>query len=150
MAHSWLRRWHALNSRERRVLLTAWLLMPCFAIGLRVFGLHRWRAALPLGAAGRLPMDGLPTPAIARLVNLAARRSPLHASCLTRSVLLEYMLARRRIPADLKIGVRLAGGRLDAHAWVETGGVPINDEPDIAERYPPLIAQGTIGHARFP
>lgn len=39
------------------------------------------------------------------------------------------------MPTDLRIGVKLDQGRLDAHAWVEADGIPINDAPDVAQRF---------------
>jgi hypothetical protein len=148
--HRWLGHWRALAPSERRVLVTAWLLMPVFIAGLHVLGLQRWRALLqrrPLGAASG--PAALTTPETARLVNLAARRSPLHASCLVRSLLLEWMLRRLGRASALRIGVRLVDGHLDAHAWIEVEGVPINDGPDVASRYPPLLSARLDEQARF-
>jgi hypothetical protein len=34
--------------------------------------------------------------------------------------------------------VQLADGHLLAHAWVEYAGHPLNDAPDVAERYAPF------------
>ena len=72
---------------------------------------------------------------IGALVNSAARYAPGPVTCLTRSLLLRWLLRRRGIASDLRIGVQLVQGRLDAHAWVEYEGVPINDAPDVAQRF---------------
>jgi hypothetical protein len=69
------------------------------------------------------------------LVNLAARHAPGPATCLTRSLLLRWLLRRRGVESDLRIGVKLDQGRLDAHAWVEVVGVPINDSQDVGQRF---------------
>jgi hypothetical protein len=145
----WRLNWRALAPAERRVLLAASLLMPVFALGLRVLGLRRCRALLKPDVLAQTRSE-LPSPRVlGQLVNLAARRSPLHASCLTRSLMLTWMLRRRGIASDLRIGVRLEGGRLDAHAWVETDGTPINDDLNIASRFAPLQPQVNVPDGRF-
>jgi hypothetical protein len=39
------------------------------------------------------------------------------------------------VESQLRIGVRLNQGRLDAHAWVECEGVPVNDRPDVGAQF---------------
>ena len=76
---------------------------------------------------------------IARRVNAAAARMPWRITCLARSIVLVEELDRRGIAANLRIGARLShAGALDAHAWAEVGGQPVNDRADIAVDYPPL------------
>lgn len=72
---------------------------------------------------------------IGHLVNLASRCTPLPTNCLTRSLVLAWLLRRRGISFELRIGVRLSGGVLGAHAWVECEGVPVNDRDDIADDF---------------
>ena len=70
---------------------------------------------------------------LGRLVNIASKYGPTRATCLTRSLVLLRELRRSGLTGELRIGVRsVVGGRLDAHAWVECDGVPINDRLDIA------------------
>ena len=68
-------------------------------------------------------------------MNIATRHTPFRATCLSRSLLLGWLLRRRGVASDLRIGVRLTNGVLDAHAWVECSGVPVNDRPDIAAQF---------------
>lgn len=75
---------------------------------------------------------------IGYLVNSAARHVLPIGNCLTRSLYLQRLLARRGVPTDLHIGVQLSDGQLLAHAWVEYAGHPLNDAPDVAERYAPF------------
>jgi hypothetical protein len=49
---------------------------------------------------------------------------PGDTRCLTRSLVLTRLLARRGIPAKLVIGVRASPSFL-AHAWVEHGAAPV-------------------------
>jgi hypothetical protein len=75
---------------------------------------------------------------MADLVQLASRGTPGPNSCLARSLTLVAMMRRRQLAGRLCIGVRLERGRLEAHAWVEYCGVPINDRADIAGHYTAL------------
>jgi hypothetical protein len=56
-------------------------------------------------------------------------------NCLVRSLCLQWLLRRRGVASELRIGARLVGGQLESHAWVEVDGRPVNDAPDVAERY---------------
>ena len=58
---------------------------------------------------------------IGRLVERGLDRLPGDTRCLTRSLVLLRILARRGIPATMVIGVR-AAPVFGAHAWVECGG----------------------------
>ena len=66
---------------------------------------------------------------------MASRYSPFPSSCLTRSLALVRMLKKDGIESQLRIGVRIAGTALDAHAWVEYAGMPVNDTADVAHRF---------------
>jgi hypothetical protein len=110
--------------------------MPIFWLGLRVLGLPRFQARLqrskaPVNAAMTLP----DIQALGELVNIAARHTLGPRTCLTRSLLLGWLLRRRGVESQLRIGVRLNQGALDAHAWVEWEGVPVNDRPDVGMQF---------------
>jgi hypothetical protein len=53
-------------------------------------------------------------------------------------LLLEWLLARRGVATEFRLGVRVVDGLADGHAWLEIEGQPINDHPAIAATYPPL------------
>jgi hypothetical protein len=53
-----------------------------------------------------------------------------HPNCLNFSLALWWLLARQGIASDLRVGVRKEGEKFEAHAWVECGGVPLN-EPEL-------------------
>lgn len=74
---------------------------------------------------------------------VSIKYGPWRPKCLVRSMALGRYLGRKGIPFELQIGV-LAGqsviaadGTLDfnAHAWVEYGGVVLNDRSDIADEF---------------
>jgi hypothetical protein len=131
-----LARLRALSWPERRVLLQAALLLPLFWAALRLFGLqrlHAW-ASRTHGAA----TDGDTPPGAERtgaLIAIAGNHLPLPSTCLTRSLLLIWLLGRRGTRGELRIGVRKAGGGIESHAWVEHMGRPVNDTPAAVGGY---------------
>jgi hypothetical protein len=109
---------------QRRTLVLALVLLPLFGVLLRL--------SSPARLLSRIDAGGTPGPgtlasalALARPVNLVAAR--VRATCLTRSLVLQWILARRGIGTELKVGVRNEGNGLHAHAWLECGGAPVND-----------------------
>jgi len=131
-----LTKFGALNSKCRRALLVAFALLPLFWLGLRFIGLARMQARI--GRRDRpheTVVDPQSVAETSRMVAIAARYSPFPVTCLTRSLLLQWMLARAGTESELRLGVTLAESQLSAHAWVELRGVPINDVPDVALRY---------------
>ena len=61
---------------------------------------------------------------LARAVAMAMRPLPGDTRCLTMSIVVCAMLARRGAGAKVVIGVR-SGERFGAHAWPELGGRPL-------------------------
>ena len=128
----------ALSPVQQRTLMAAWLWLPFFWLGLRVLGLPRLQALLqsrPPAAQSAPALALSEIQALGEAVNIAARHSPFPATCLTRSLLLEWLLRRLNVISELRIGVRLTQGMLDAHAWVECEGAPVNDQPDVSAQY---------------
>ena len=128
--------YRALSGREQWVLLASLVLLPLFWLGLRLAGLQRFQAWLdhfPL--ARRPPLSQAEAAALGLAVNRAANRVLGATSCLTRSLLLRWLLRFYGTTSDLRIGGRCENGEFAAHAWVEIAGQPINDVPDIAIRY---------------
>lgn len=138
-----LTRFGQLSWSERWLLAKTVALMPLLAMGLRVLGFQRLRSLLarltperarrqpgiePIEAAQR----------VARVVEIGARRGPVDGTCLKRSLALWWLLGRRGIESDLRIGVRSKEETLEAHAWVERGGIVLNDDPRIADRFAPF------------
>jgi len=68
------------------------------------------------------------------LVDVAARPIPVASTCLTRSVTLWWLLRRRGVPAEIRLGVQHDTPEFAAHAWVEVDGKPVNDTAP-EERY---------------
>jgi hypothetical protein len=121
------KRLHSLSPAERRVLLAACLLLPSYAIRVRLFGLRRAQANLPGLSTAASPV--VPE-RIARLVAVAARRAFFRAGCLPTSLALQHLLALRGIASELRLGVGKPNGRFEAHAWIERDGTVLLDLRD--------------------
>jgi len=98
-----------------------------------------------LDRLGRVPLvprlrgdEAARAAATARLVHAAGARFPWRATCLPRSLVLRSLLLRQRIACDLRIGVRIAEGRLEGHAWVEHAGLPLAQAPGVEQSFPPF------------
>lgn len=140
MVRSW-RAVRVLTWRDRGLFLRAWLQLLVVAPGLRIFGLQRTRRALDLAPAPDGCRRGLAeAQAVARIVQAAASRNPLRASCLARSIVLVHQLRRRGLAAEIRIGVAKPDGRFAAHAWVEHDGVALAETEASRDAYAPLDA----------
>ncbi len=120
-----LRRLRALRPDERRVLMVSAGLLPLAALALRLGGLRRAQAIVdrlfPLNRRGARHAE-VDVERFAHLVEAAARHGPYRARCLAVALAARGLLRRRGVATDLCLGVRKAGGRFEAHAWLEHGG----------------------------
>jgi hypothetical protein len=123
--------YRALSRREQKVLLASLVLLPIFRLGLRLAGLQRFQAWLDrFPVAGRPSLSKVEAAAVGLAVNRAANHVLGTGSCLTRSLLLRWLLRFYGTPSDLRVGVRVNQGKFAAHAWVEMDGIPVNDQPE--------------------
>jgi transglutaminase superfamily protein len=116
-----------LPPEERRALVRVWLLVVVTRLVLPRRGVARTRAV-----AERLaPRTAIPPARLAVLAAAAARAWPGAIPCLPRAVALEALLRAGGHAAELRIGVAPRHGRerLDAHAWVQVDGVPLDGDP---------------------
>jgi hypothetical protein len=132
-----LKRLRSLSRAQRRVVLVSAFLLPSVQASLRIRGFKRTAATLA-ARSRRKPISGSPADArpAAEAVAMVAGRSVVGARCLGRSLVLWFLLRRRGIDAELVLGA-VANGTSEflAHAWVEVDGKPVNDTPDVRERY---------------
>lgn len=134
-----LRRFLELAHAERQTLIASATGLPLVWLGLRLLGLARMQALLQAhhDQMGQpLPLQDMQ--ALAGLVNIAARHTVGPVTCLTRSLLLVWLLRRRGVRGQLRIGVRRIESGLAAHAWVEVDDMPVNDQADIGARFLPF------------
>ena len=132
-----LARLRALSAAQWLVVLTSLPLVPATQISLRFRGFSRTAVALARRSQRRaIPADPKDVREVAQAVDLVAGRAVIGARCLGRSLVLWFLLRRRGVDAELVIGAnRPNAGELEAHAWVEVSGEPVNDAQDVRERF---------------
>lgn len=143
----WNKFW-SLAPRERRLLVQALIRLPVAALRVRLDGgmvLRRQPSIHPTTQSPRRGDAGDEAAVIrdaARMVDAAARYTPMSATCLPKSLVLQQLLRREGIETALRIGVRKAGAALDGHAWLEYRGVPVADPPSVHDCFTVLHADG--------
>ena len=139
-----LERLRTMSWESWKSLLLAWLAYPLLIVALRTVGVGRLHRHLRLksGEARGHSTDIRASDSIVDEVVLgcqaAAAYSPLRPACLARSMMLLWLLRRKDIECDLRIGVARRNGEFLAHAWIERNGLVLNDRADIAERFAPF------------
>jgi hypothetical protein len=140
-----LRNFSRLSAAEKTLALRAifWLVLTRAGLRLLPFDrLHTMVAGRP--RAGTETDDAWPR-AVRRAVLRASRSLP-GSSCLAQSLVAERLLRFGGSRARLSIGVAHAGDAprvtLDAHAWVESGGVLVTGD-DPHDRYRVLATFGS-------
>jgi hypothetical protein len=139
-----LRRFRALDPAAQSLLLRALFLLPLVSLSLRWRGFRATQASLQ----GLLSMENsgrgsalLPeraAPLTAHLVNSADRHGLIHSSCLAKSLTLWWLLDSQGIESHLRIGIRKENHKFEAHAWVERGGVALNEPEEHHRHYAPF------------
>jgi hypothetical protein len=131
----------ALAPWERRLVVRLVVLLPAVGASLRLLGFKRTRDLLerfsPPPAQQCLGETSLfenPNN-IARLVRIAANHGPYRATCLRQSLTLWWMLSRRGIASELRIGCKKQGSNVSAHAWVEMRGRNLSDTARSSEEF---------------
>ena len=148
-------RFRALRIDEKRLLAVALVWLPIVQVGLRLLGYQRMRQLLSrLGTNMSTPPEANRQPdamtievaqRVGRIVNIAAGRRALHATCLARSLLTWWLLHRQGVAGTMVFGVPVSGGSFAAHAWVEVAGMVVNDAPDVRDRFGELEAANLPG-----
>ena len=133
----WRRYW-SLSGFQRVVVLEAAAGLVTTWLGIRFTGFRRWRALAELLTRTTAPLPDVAGAGkigvgqdIAQMAAAAARHLPFRTNCLEQSLVLRWLLRRRGIPADLKIGARKEAEKFEAHAWVEfAGGVAVGSSEE--------------------
>ena len=133
--HQRWRRWRTLSGAERRVFCQASLLLPGCRFALWWVSFQRLQSLISRLRPCARQRGAIAATSVAAMVSSAAALSPLDYSCLHRSLALCWLLARRGVAGQLRIGVRQDENGFTAHAWVEIDGVPINDVPEVRARF---------------
>lgn len=118
-----LRKFLALPSSERRLLLQAALFLGGIRLGLAFLSFGTARRLLARAArrpAGR-GNGAISSDRIAWAVTVAGRYVPGARTCLIQALAAHVLLERGGLPARLHLGVTKGeDGRLESHAWVES------------------------------
>ena len=132
-------KFRSLKPPGRKILIGAALLVPVTGLGLRLFDFRRVHSGMGwLGrrSARKAPQDTWRYARRAgRLITYLGRNGPFRGNCLSRSLVLWYLLRRAGIQGELRIGVRREDGQFLAHAWVEYQDRPLNAHERVRERY---------------
>ena len=141
---SLLARWRQLPADERALALRLLWLLPLMDVMLRTAGFQRSRGWLSRFVPSEAPLLEFDPDALAAAQRLAwlaravGARSPWRTSCLRQALAVWLLLRRRRLPAELKIGVVRRAPPFQAHAWVELGGVALDPEAAAHAAFPLL------------
>jgi hypothetical protein len=80
--------------------------------------------------------------AVGAAVDGAAARLPWYSSCLVRALAGRLMLARRRIPSTLVLGVAKDAETLHAHAWLIAAGGTVCGGREVPDFHPIAALRG--------
>lgn len=125
--------------QEWQLVAEAWVTLLWARVALRRWPLPAVVERLQGGV--RPSAESVEVAPLVRAVARAARAFPLPMLCLPQSVALARMLGRRGQGCELVIGAKPQQGTLDAHAWVELDGQPVNSPPDSSDTHPVLIRE---------
>jgi transglutaminase superfamily protein len=147
-----------LPATEKRLALRAIALLAAARVALRILPFDRARSLIAVAprlaarAGDDLPRSAVPggdeLPRAVRRAVIRASRSLPGSSCLAQSLVAERLLRAGGRAARLSIGVAAPGDAatmrigLDAHAWVESGGVVVTGD-DPHDRYQVLATFGS-------
>jgi hypothetical protein len=147
MIEQWQKFWR-LSGFERGLLLEAGGGFLASWLGLRLAGFRRWKSALASlpHATTHLHAESRKHSAdvIARMSAAAARNLFFSTNCLEKSLVLWWLLRRRGIAAELRIGARKELGRFEAHAWVEMDSQVMNDAGEEHRHFVPFEGPITV------
>jgi len=136
-----LRQLSELSLLQWWIILVALFTLPVIALSLKLSGFkqtkNRMSRLIPGGIDGiSASEDDLArAQLISRAVGIAGNHGVYHANCLKQSLLTWWLLGRRGIMVDLKIGVDKDTEDFNAHAWVEYRGTVLVDATDIEDRF---------------
>lgn len=147
-----LRQFLSLNRADRALFLKALALLWIFRTGLWILGytrmkplVNRWKKPAASTVVAGTAIAGAESGSLyaARVgwaVKAAGRGTPGDRLCLVQALAAEVLLGRRGIPAGIRIGVvKDEALKLQAHAWVESGGAVIIGGSGL-DRYEPLTS----------
>jgi hypothetical protein len=140
-------RYRALTPEARRLFWRAVVLLPLVGASLHLRNFKKtqiwlqqrlaaWNSTLAEPPNAAEPADVAERVDVAsRMVRAAAHYGMSGATCLEQSLTLWYLLGRQGISSSVRIGVRTAQGKFEAHAWVEHNGVALDELQNVHQHY---------------
>ncbi len=133
-------RWHKLRSLS---FSEVWFLMQAaaavvgFDVAFKLFSSKTCLALFGRKGSARGRRQGVNLQRMAWLVDVADRYAPGRSSCLRQTAALAWLLRRRGVVTNMRIGVAREGNKLTAHSWLESrdGQIFGLSDPD---QYTPL------------
>ena len=120
-----LRKFLSLMPSDRRLLVSAALLLGAIRLGLWLLPFQTWRHLLVSRAKTTPELRAGEQASLNRVVwdvTVASRYMP-GVKCLARALATKVLLAHQGYISELRLGVtKSEEGQLDAHAWVESQG----------------------------
>ena len=108
-----------------------------FDLAFRLFSSKTCLALFERKAAFHRRQKGVNPQRMAWFVKVADRYAPGKSSCLRQAAALAWLLRRRGIATNLRIGVALDEGKFVAHSWLESGEGELFGLSDT-DKYTPL------------
>ena len=129
-----LRKFMAFTRSEKILFLQAVFVLPVISWLLRVISVSRLCRWIESSSKNVPAADMGVIASTCHMLDSAARVAFPPYTCLEKSLALRWLLLQRGISTSLHFGIRNGHG-LDGHAWLEYGGVPIHDSPDVRKEY---------------
>lgn len=146
-------RFSRLTGFERGIVIEALAALTATCLGLRLAGFGRWKCVLTWLLATQRDENGAPAgigcaQTILLMESAAARNLFFRPNCLERSMVLWWLLMKRGIAAELRVGARKNAQRFEAHAWVACDGIVLNDAEETHLHFVPF--DGSIASVETP
>jgi hypothetical protein len=134
-----------MDAEARGIFLRAAAVLPVISVSLRIRGFQATQKLLlrslpsvhqtPQKNSVHIAGDLERTELTSRMVNAAIRHVWRASTCLEKSLALWWLLGRQGIACELRIGARKLEGKFEAHAWVERGGLALNEAQQEHRHY---------------
>lgn len=121
-------------------IASAWVLLTLVQLSIYALPYRVWKkrlnAALNANSKQTLkPREILRCRQLAQDVSIAARNHLLKTNCLGKSLALHLLCRRRGYAIKLIIGIRKTPEDIHGHAWLEAGGLVLNDTESVITEF---------------
>lgn len=137
----------AISTRRTNALILA------LELAIRVLGFKRTirmleRFKKPVQVPS-VPEETILTDRYTTIFNRIKEHRSFRGRCLSQSLAMQFLLQRKGIMTELKIGVIMRSGAIDAHAWLEKDGRVLNDHPAVIAQYTILPLHSATSSFKF-